>query len=86
MDVDFWVQTPCLPNRNVKFLRFSKMMEERKWAVVDVSVDLYQQGSNGTNCTGYRLLPSGCILEGMSGGFSKVLHHNSESNFWTTSS
>ncbi|RCV33168.1 hypothetical protein SETIT_7G060900v2 [Setaria italica] len=76
MDVEFWVQTPCLPTRNVKFLRFSKMMAERKWAVVDVSVDGnqhgYQQQSSGASCTGYRLLPSGCILEGMRSGFCKV--------------
>ena len=80
MDVEFWVQSPRLPSRNVKFLRFSKMIAERKWAVVDVSVD----GNNGdekeisgTSYAGYRLLPSGCLIENLSGGFCKVLYHNS---------
>ena len=80
MDVELWVQSPRLPPRNVKFLRFSKMIAERKWAVVDVSVD----GNNGdekeisgTSYAGYRLLPSGCLIENLSGGFCKVLYHNS---------
>jgi homeobox-leucine zipper protein len=87
MDVEFWVQSPRLLSRNVKFLRFSKKMAERKWAVVDVSVDGNngdEQQSNGTSYAGYRLLPSGCLMEDMSGGFCKVLYHNSEPNFWTT--
>ncbi|PUZ46726.1 hypothetical protein GQ55_7G105000 [Panicum hallii var. hallii] len=75
MDVEFWVQSPRLLSRNVKFLRFSKKMAERKWAVVDVSVDGNngdEQQSNGTSYAGYRLLPSGCLMEDMSGGFCKV--------------
>ncbi|CAL5017541.1 unnamed protein product [Urochloa decumbens] len=72
MDVEFWVQSPRLPTRDVRFLRYSKMVDNRKWAVVDVSVD----GSNGDeqegSNTGYRLLPSGCLLEDMNGGFCKV--------------
>ncbi|CAL5034780.1 unnamed protein product [Urochloa decumbens] len=72
MDVEFWVQSPRLPTRDVRFLRYSKMVDSRKWAVVDVSVD----GSNGDeqegSNTGYRLLPSGCLLEDMNGGFCKV--------------
>lgn len=87
VDAEFWVQSPRLPTRNVKFLRFSKMMENRTWAVVDVSVNGnngVEQESSGTSYMGHRLLPSGCLLEDMSGGFCKVLYYNSESSFWTT--
>nr|CAB3486753.1 unnamed protein product [Digitaria exilis] len=75
IDAEFWVQSPRLPTRNMKFLRFSKMMENRTWAVVDVSVNGnhgVEQESSGTSYMGYRLLPSGCLLEDMSGGFCKV--------------
>ncbi|CAO1939151.1 unnamed protein product [Urochloa humidicola] len=71
MDVEFWVQSPRLPTRDVKFLRYSKMVDNRKWAVVDVSVDGSNGDEQGSN-TDYRLLPSGCLLEDTSGGFCKV--------------
>ncbi|RLM74045.1 hypothetical protein C2845_PM15G05070 [Panicum miliaceum] len=75
MDVEFWVQSPRLLTRNVKFVRFSKKMAERKWAVVDVSDDGNngdEQESSETSFADYRLLPSGCLIEDMSGGFCKV--------------
>ncbi|KAF8765935.1 hypothetical protein HU200_007972 [Digitaria exilis] len=75
IDAEFWVQSPRLPTRSVKFLRFSKMMKNRTWAVVDVSINGnhgVEQESSGTSYMGYRLLPSGCLLEDMSGGFCKV--------------
>jgi homeobox-leucine zipper protein len=93
MNVELWVPSPCLLNRSVKFLRFSKMMANGQWAVVDVSVDgicgVEQEGSSTSYTTGCRLLPSGCLLEDMSGGYCKVLYlvlyHNSEyKTFWTT--
>lgn len=79
MNVELWVQSPRLLNRSVKFLRFSKMMANGRWAVVDVSVDgiygVEQEGSSTSYTTGCRLLPSGCLLEDMSGGYCKVLYH-----------
>ncbi|OQU81267.1 hypothetical protein SORBI_3006G034900 [Sorghum bicolor] len=76
MNVELWVQSPRLLNRSVKFLRFSKMMANGRWAVVDVSVDgiygVEQEGSSTSYTTGCRLLPSGCLLEDMSGGYCKV--------------
>ncbi|OEL24939.1 Homeobox-leucine zipper protein ROC6, partial [Dichanthelium oligosanthes] len=75
MDVEFWVQSPRIPTHNVKFLRYSKMMTNRKWAVVDVSVGGnhgVEQESSSTRCRDYWLLPSGCLLEDKSGGFCKV--------------
>ncbi|CAN6234692.1 unnamed protein product [Urochloa humidicola] len=72
MDVEFWVQSPRLPTRDVKFLRYSKMLGNRKWAVVDVSIDDRNGDEKEGRNTGYRLLPSGCLLEDISGGFCKV--------------
>ncbi|CAN6270540.1 unnamed protein product [Urochloa humidicola] len=75
---DLWVASPSSPNRRVKFLRISKQIENgNKWAVVDVSID----GNLGIlpggrpispGYTSCRLLPSGCLLEDMGNGMSKV--------------
>ncbi|CAN6242102.1 unnamed protein product [Urochloa humidicola] len=75
---DLWVPSPSSPNRRVKFLRISKQIEnDNKWAVVDVSID----GNRGIlpggrpispGYTSCRLLPSGCLLEDMGNGMSKV--------------
>ncbi|CAN6234695.1 unnamed protein product [Urochloa humidicola] len=75
MNVDFWMQSPRLPNRSVKFLRCSKQIENSQWAVVDVSMDGIR-GIEPYCCRiGYmscRLLPSGCLLEDLSNGRCKV--------------
>ncbi|CAL5017538.1 unnamed protein product [Urochloa decumbens] len=68
-------ESPRLPNRSVKFLRYSKQIENSQWAVVDVSMD----GTHGIETYGSqigymscRLLPSGCLLEDLSNGRCKV--------------
>ncbi|CAL5032744.1 unnamed protein product [Urochloa decumbens] len=75
MNVDFSLQSPRLPNRSMKFLRYSKQIENSQWAVVDVSMD----GTRGIEPYGSRigymscrLLPSGCLLEDLSNGRCKV--------------
>lgn len=79
MNVDLWVQSPQAPNRSVKFLRYSKEIENSQWAVVDVSMD----GIRGTEPddiqNGYmscRLRPSGCLLQDRSNGACKVLYYS----------
>lgn len=86
MKAELCVQSPCLGNRSVNFLRYSKLMAEKLWAVMDVSTDsmLEPPGShfsadpiaNNTGvpawCTGCRLLPSGCLIEDMGNGYCKV--------------
>ncbi|CAN6270541.1 unnamed protein product [Urochloa humidicola] len=75
MNVDFWMQSPRLPNRSVKFIRFSKQIENSQWAVVNVSMD----GTHGIEPYGSRigymssrLLPSGCLVEDLNDGRCKV--------------
>ncbi|CAN6234696.1 unnamed protein product [Urochloa humidicola] len=76
INADLWVPSPSSPNRRIKFLRISKKIEN-KWAVVDVSIDgnrgILPGGSRiSLGYTSCRLLPSGCLLEDMSNGMSKV--------------
>lgn len=64
--------SPLVPVRPLKFLRFSKQHAEGVWAVVDVSIDINQDGSNANTLLNCRRLPSGCIVQDMPNGYSKV--------------
>lgn len=72
MQAEFQVLSPMVPVRQVKFLRFSKQHAENVWAVVDVSVDTIREVSNGHAFIDSRRLPSGCIVQDMPNGYSKV--------------
>lgn len=69
LHAEFQVISPMVPVRQVKFLRFCKQHAEGVWAVVDVSVDSGGEGA----FTGCRRLPSGCIVQDMPNGYSKVI-------------
>lgn len=57
-----------MPARKVYFLRFCKQHAEGVWAVADVSVE--KENENGS--PKYRRLPSGCVVEDMMNGYSRV--------------
>ncbi|CAK8542284.1 unnamed protein product [Lathyrus sativus] len=74
MQGEFQVLSPLVPVREVNFLRFCKQHAEGVWAVVDVSIDTFRETSSGGaptfhNC---RRLPSGCVVQDMPNGYSKV--------------
>ncbi|KAF8690757.1 hypothetical protein HU200_041142 [Digitaria exilis] len=73
--------SPRLRNRSMGFLRYSRLISERQWAVMDVSVEGIQRSCKvdvnvdssvvpawNTDC---RLLPSGCLLEDIGDGCCK---------------
>ncbi|CAL5073188.1 unnamed protein product [Urochloa decumbens] len=86
MHAELQVLSPLVPIREVVFLRFCKQHAEGLWAVVDVSVDAilrpdggggnhHHNEQNGGGAAGYmgcRLLPTGCIVQDMNNGYSKV--------------
>lgn len=88
MHAELQVLSPLVPIREVLFLRFCKQHAEGLWAVVDVSVDAILRPDGGNNhshhhhaqnggggAAGYmgcRLLPTGCIVQDMNNGYSKV--------------
>jgi homeobox-leucine zipper protein len=87
MRAELQVLSPLVPIREVTFLRFCKQHAEGLWAVVDVSVDgvLRPDTSSAASPAGYmgcRLLPSGCVVEDMRNGYSKVR----SANRWTHAS
>ncbi|CAN6205269.1 unnamed protein product [Urochloa humidicola] len=87
MHAELQVLSPLVPIREVVFLRFCKQHAEGLWAVVDVSVDAilrpdggagnhhhhhHAQNGGAAGYMGCRLLPTGCIVQDMNNGYSKV--------------
>ncbi|KAF8008586.1 hypothetical protein BT93_K2300 [Corymbia citriodora subsp. variegata] len=72
MHAEFQVLSPLVPLRQVRFLRFCRQQGEGMWAVVDVSIGMLQDSSDPHGSTNCRRLPSGCVLQDMPNGCSKV--------------
>lgn len=70
MQAELHVLSPLVAVREVSFLRFCKQHAEGVWAVVDVAVDGIRADVSSANC---RRLPSGCLVQDMPDGYSKVL-------------
>ncbi|KAI3902836.1 hypothetical protein MKW92_006762 [Papaver armeniacum] len=71
MQAEFRVLSPLVPIREVNFLRYCKRHAEGLWSVVDISVDANQETS-GSSTNLSRRLPSGCLVQHLSNGYSKV--------------
>ncbi|KAK1404528.1 Homeodomain GLABROUS 11 [Heracleum sosnowskyi] len=65
------VLSPLVPTRQCYFLRFCQQIEEGSWAIVDVSYDLPQDNLFTSQCRVHRM-PSGCLIQDMPNGYSKV--------------
>ncbi|XP_073152792.1 homeobox-leucine zipper protein HDG11-like isoform X2 [Henckelia pumila] len=66
------VLTALLPIRQLYFLRFCQQIEQGTWAIVDVSYDLPQEESQFSSSCKAHKLPSGCLIQEMPNGYSKV--------------
>jgi hypothetical protein len=72
MHAEVQLLSPLVPVRQVKILRFCKQHAEGVWAVVDVSVEIGHDAANAQPFISCRRLPSGCIVQDMPNGYSKV--------------
>ncbi|XP_074263269.1 homeobox-leucine zipper protein ANTHOCYANINLESS 2-like isoform X2 [Silene latifolia] len=72
MHAELQVLSPLVPVRVVNFLRFCKQHAEGVWAVVDVSIDCIPESSGSATYINCRRLPSGCVVQDMPNGYSKV--------------
>ncbi|XP_060218787.1 homeobox-leucine zipper protein ANTHOCYANINLESS 2 [Lycium barbarum] len=72
MHAELQVLSPLVPIREVNFLRFCKQHAEGVWAVVDVSIDTIRETSGAPTFPNSRRLPSGCVVQDMPNGYSKV--------------
>ncbi|KAI4303347.1 hypothetical protein MLD38_038992 [Melastoma candidum] len=76
MEAELQVLSPLVPVRVVNFLRFCKQHAEGVWAVVDVSVDSIRDDASSaaaaSSFVSCRRLPSGCVVQDLPNGYSKV--------------
>ncbi|KAG6524816.1 hypothetical protein ZIOFF_014760 [Zingiber officinale] len=68
MSAEFQVPSPLVPTRESLFVRYCKQHPDGTWAVVDVSLDGLRPGPV-LRC---RRRPSGCLIQEMPNGYSKV--------------
>ena len=73
MYAEFQVPTPLVPTRELYFLRYCKRVD-RLWVIVDVSVDSLR-GNLSPSQLLCRRRPSGCLIQEMPSGYSKVCMH-----------
>ncbi|KAL6579750.1 hypothetical protein OROMI_007774 [Orobanche minor] len=66
------VLSALVPTRQSYFLRFCQQIDEGSWAIVNVSCDIPHQDSQISSTCKARKLPSGCLIQDMSDGYSKV--------------
>ncbi|RWR87615.1 homeobox-leucine zipper protein ANTHOCYANINLESS 2 isoform X2 [Cinnamomum micranthum f. kanehirae] len=72
MHAELHVLSPLVPIREVNFLRFCKQHADGVWAVVDVSIDGIRENPTASTYINCRRLPSGCVVQDMPNGYSKV--------------
>lgn len=66
------VLSALVPTRKLYFLRFVQQIEAGSWAIVDVSYDVPNQESQFSSWSKAHKLPSGCLIQKMPNGYSKV--------------
>ncbi|XP_016468230.1 homeobox-leucine zipper protein HDG11-like [Nicotiana tabacum] len=64
--------SPLVPMRQSFFLRFCQQIEQGSWAIVDVSYDIIQENQYPSSSCKVHRLPSGCLIQDMPNGYSKV--------------
>ncbi|KAL1830272.1 hypothetical protein ACET3Z_008684 [Daucus carota] len=72
MHTELQVLSPLVPVREVHFLRFCKQLAEGVWAVADVSIDSIRETAGAPPFFSCRRQPSGCVVQDMPNGYSKV--------------
>ncbi|KAJ7943866.1 Homeobox-leucine zipper protein [Quillaja saponaria] len=72
MYAELQVLTPLVPTRETHFLRYCQQnVEEGIWAIVDYPIDTFQDNFH-PSYPSYRRRPSGCVIEDMPNGYSRV--------------
>lgn len=66
------VLSALVPTRKLYFLRFVQQIEAGSWVIADVSYDIPNQDSQFSPSCRAHLLPSGCLIQEMPNGYSKV--------------
>jgi homeobox-leucine zipper protein len=72
MAAEFRVLSLVVPTRDFDFVRYCKQLNEETWVIVDVSIDSLLPRGQMARC---QRRPSGCVIEAMPNGYSKVETH-----------
>ncbi|KAK1313799.1 Homeobox-leucine zipper protein ROC8 [Acorus calamus] len=72
MTAELQVLSPVVSTREFHFLRYCQQIEKGMWAVADVSVDFSSRENQFAAPSSSRKLPSGCLIQEMPNGYSKV--------------
>lgn len=72
MQTEFQALSHLIPVRQMKILRFCKQLGVGLWFIADVSIDSIREGLDGPTYVNCRRLPSGCVIQDMPNGYSKV--------------
>ncbi|KAL3649618.1 hypothetical protein CASFOL_006021 [Castilleja foliolosa] len=73
MSAEFQALSPLVPTRETYFLRYCHHnAEEGSWAIVDFPVDAFQNIYSSPSFPFYRRRPSGCLIQDMPNGYSRV--------------
>lgn len=72
MYAELQVLSPLVPTREAHFLRYCQQnAEEGCWAIVDFPIDSFHDNLQ-SSFPRYKRLPSGCLIQDMPNGYSKV--------------
>lgn len=71
------VLSPLVPTREFYFLRYCQQIEQGSWAIVDVSYDFPRDILQFAIQNPSHRLPSGCLIQDMPNGYSKVVKSKS---------
>ncbi|KAF8412784.1 hypothetical protein HHK36_000754 [Tetracentron sinense] len=72
MYAEMQVLSPLVPTREAHFLRYCQQnVEEGTWAIVDFPIDSFHDSLQPSSPR-YRRRPSGCIIQDMPNGYSRV--------------
>ncbi|PIN19438.1 hypothetical protein CDL12_07879 [Handroanthus impetiginosus] len=66
------VLSAMVPTRQFYFLRLCQQIEQGSWVIVDVSYDIPHQEAQFSSSYKAHRLPSGCLIQEMPNGYSKV--------------
>ncbi|XP_059453579.1 homeobox-leucine zipper protein HDG11-like [Corylus avellana] len=66
------VLSPVVPTREFYFLRYCQQIDQGLWAIVDVSYDFPRDNQFANSQCRCHRLPSGCLIQDMPNGYSKV--------------
>ncbi|XP_071693952.1 homeobox-leucine zipper protein HDG5-like [Rutidosis leptorrhynchoides] len=72
MYAELQMLSPLVPTREIHFLRYcSHNAEDGSWAIVDFPIESFHE-TYPTTLTKYKRRPSGCIIQDMPNGYSRV--------------